>query len=548
VKPRQHALAGPAALGGRRSPLRPQGAAAAPTIPQLRRKGNVVQLVVDGSPFVMLGGELHNSSASGVEYLCGLWPRLKALGLNTVLAPVSWELLEPEERRFDFTLVDALLDLARQHAHRLVLLWFGSWKNGVSSYAPGWVLKDTRRFPRAKGSSSQNTKDILSTLSPNNLKADAAAFAALLRHLKKADGRQHTVLMLQVENEVGIQPETRDMSPEGHAAYSSPVPQPLLDYLAGHKEQLHPELLRRWNMSGCAAKGNWAEVFGAGPEAEEVFSAWCYARYIDQVAAAGQAEYPLPLYVNAWLPGKLGTYPAGGPVAHVHDIWRAAAPHIAVLAPDIYTPEFKETCAAYARAGNPLLVPEASKDPESAARAWWVLAQHKGLCFAPFGIESVSEDHPLVDTYRLLRQLLPLIIAGQDTGRMAGIYRQGNEAPPGSVELGDYRVQISYVAHLPENHRPVGGLVVQTGAEEFIVAGYGFECRFHAKTPGPPNTKVLSVELGSFDEPGQWRHELWLNGDETAANNTAQIPPFQANEYLGVNRPMILRVKLYRYD
>ena len=516
--------------------------------PQLRKKGEATQLIVAGKPFVMLAGELHNSSASGVEYMQQLWPRLKSLGLNTVLASVSWELLEPAEGQFDFTYVDALLAVARQHDHRLVLLWFGSWKNGVSSYAPVWVLKDTQRFPRAKGSSRQNTKDMLSTLSRDNLQADATAFGRLLKHLKQVDGAQQTVVMVQIENEVGIKPETRDMSDEATRAFQSPVPAALIEYLVQHKDRLHPELLNRWRKGEFARQGTWPEVYGGGPEAEEVFSAWHYARYLDQVAAAGQAEYNLPMYANAWLAAKLGTYPTGGPVAHMHDIWRAAAPHLALLAPDIYVGEFKEVCAEYVRGGNPLFVPEASRDDDAAARAWWVIAQHGGLGFAPFGIERLRENHPLAATYRLLRQLLPAITEAHGTSHMIGIYRQGNEENPGLVDLGDYRIRIAYETRLPPNHPPVGGLVIQTGADEFLVAGYGFGFQFQAKAPGPRHTQVQSVELGHFDEAGRWVHELWLNGDETGANWMPRIPPSMANEYLGNNRPMILRVKVYRHD
>ncbi len=388
---------------------------------------------------------------------------------------------------------------------------------------------------------------MLSTLSLDNLKADANAFARLMRHLKQIDGVRHTVLMIQVENEVGIKPETRDMSDEATRAYQSAVPSELVDYLVGHKDDLHPELLQRWGKSGFGRQGSWGELFGGGSEAEEVFSAWQYARYIDQVAAAGQAEYALPMYVNAWLAAKLGTYPTGGPVAHVHDVWHAAAPRIALLAPDIYVGEFKAVCAAYARAGNPLWVPEASRDDEAAARVYWVIAQHHGLGFAPFGIESLRDDHPLADTYRILHQLLPLVSDAQATGRMIGIYRQGREESPAPIPLGDYQIRIAYEA-LPQRHRPVGGLVIQSGSQEFIVAGYGFGCQFLGNTTATQHTHIRSVESGRFDDAGQWVHELWLNGDETGANNVARIPPSTVNEYLGVDRPMILRVKLYQHD
>ena len=525
-----------------------QDAAADDSLPYLQPKGSAVQLIVDGKPYVMLSGELHNSSASGREHMRRMWPHLTALELNTVIAPVSWELVEPLEDEFDFCYVDEMIRLARQHDQRLVLLWFGSWKNGVSSYAPGWVLRDTQRFPRAKGSSNQNTKDILSTLSKNNLQADAKAFARLMQHLKEMDGQEHTVILVQVQNEVGIKPETRDLSDEATGVYNSPVAQPLIDYLVAHKDELHPELLARWKKSGFAVQGTWPEVFGGGVEADEVFSTWHYARYIEQVTAAGQQQYPLPMYVNAWLESTLGTYPTGGPVAHMHDIWRAAAPHVAFFAPDIYVGEFKEVCAAYTRAGNPLFIPEARKDDEAAARCYWAVAQHHGLGFAPFGIEDMATDHPLVATYRMLRQLQPAITSAQGTDRMIGIYRQNGEDDPDPLAVGDYRVRVSYENRLPDGHPPVGGLVIETGPEQFLVAGYGFNCRFQATTPGARRTEIESVELGRFDDQGKWVHELWLNGDETGANYVARIPPSSVNEYLGIRRPMILKVTVYRHD
>jgi len=517
-------------------------------LPRLEDKGTTKQLIVDEKPHLMLAGELHNSAASGIRYMRRMWPHLKDLGLNTVIAPVSWELVEPQEGQFDFVFVDEMIELARGHDQRLVVLWFGSWKNGVSSYCPGWVLSDTKRFARAKGSSNQNTKDVLSTLSKANLQADSNAFARLMRHLKQVDDRAHTVVLVQVENEVGIKPEMRDLSNEANAAFTKPVPRTLMDYLVAHKDELHPVLLERWGKSEFATEGTWGQVFGDGAGAEEVFSVWYYARYIDQVAAAGQREYALPMYVNAWLASKPGTYPSGGPVAHMHDVWRAASSHLEFFAPDIYVGEFKEVCARYTRAGNPLLVPEASIDDQAAARAYWVIAQHQGLGFACFGIESISTDHPLVETYGILSQLASTVTEVQGTGRMIGIYRQGNEENPEPMRVGDYQVRVRYETRLPSQHPPVGGLVIQTADDTFVVAGYGFGCQFRAVTAGPPSTKIESVELGEFDDQGRWIHELWLNGDETGANNWARIPPFSRNSFLGVDRQLILRVRVFRHD
>jgi len=528
------------------------GSATSGELPHLQKTGAATQLIVDGKPFIMLGGEIHNSSSASLEYMAKVWPRLKALNLNTVLAPVSWEQFEPQEGHFDYTLVDGLVKQARRQEMRLVILWFGSWKNGVSSYAPEWVKRDTVRFPRAKGSSNRNTKDILSTLSDTNRDADARAFAALMGRVRQIDGRQHTVITVQVENEVGIKPEIRDLSEVADAAFQAGVPKELMQYLASHRATLHPELLKRWEAGGFKTAGTWPEVFGGSPGADEVFSVWHYATYINAVARAGKKEYPLPMYVNAWLPwpqGNSGNYPNGGPVAHMHDVWRAAAPDVDILAPDIYLADYKGVCAEFARNGNPLLIPEARRDDDSPARAYWAFGGCHGLCFSPFGIESVAEDHPIRDAYALLAQLTPLIGAAQGTDRMTAVFQQdpSAEKPEETVTVGEWNVLVKFAkAGLPKDGKP-GALIIQTAAEEFIVAGQGVEVGFGARTPGPRQTDILSVEMGRI-EKGAFVVELRLNGDETGANCRAKIPPNPSNLFLNPTKPRILRVRVYRHD
>jgi beta-galactosidase GanA len=277
----------------------PPRAAAAPPIPQLRKQGTATQLTVDGKPFLMLAGELHNSSASSIEYMKPIWGRLKAMNLNTVLATVSWELIEPRQGEFDFRLVDAMIRDARQQNFRLVFLWFGSWKNGVSSYAPLWVKADLKRFPRVQNKSGFNL-EVLSTFSEAARDADASAFVRLMRHIKQVDS-ERTVIMMQVENEVGILGDARDRSPLAEAAWSGQVPRELMDYLQKHKASLLPELNAIWETRGFKTEGTWSEVFGTTPEAEEIFTVWHYGRYIGEIIAAGKKEYPLPMFVNAWL-------------------------------------------------------------------------------------------------------------------------------------------------------------------------------------------------------------------------------------------------------
>jgi len=527
------------------------GAAAASQIPHLEKKGSATQLIVDGKPFVMLAGELHNSSSSGLEYMERVWPKLKSLNLNTVLAAESWELVEPREGQFDFSVLDGIIAQAREYDMRLVLLWFASWKNGVSSYAPEWVKRNTKRFPRCLGSSNLNTKDVLTPLSNENRKADSAAFAAMMRHLRSVDGDQHTVIMVQIENEVGIKPEPRDLSPLANERFSSSVPTELMSYLAAHKSSLNPELLAHWEEAGTKMSGTWVDVFGKGLQTDEIFSAWHYATYMNAVAEAGKAEYPLPMYVNAWLRGpnaKPGDYPSGGPLAHVIDIWRAGAPNIDLYAPDIYLPNFKDICAEYTQSANPLMIPEARTDDEAVARAFWAIAEHDAICFAPFGIEHLREGNPLGDGYALLRQLLPFITDAHGTGRMIGIYRQGDEEQPAEpLVVGDYRATVRYMTRGIAAEAPRYGLIIQTAADQFLVAGCGIEVGFKATAPGLKYTDILDVEMGHF-ENGRWVRELQLNGDETSANNRAKIPANTSNIFLDPSKPRILKVRVYRHD
>jgi len=309
---------------------------AAQAIPHLERKGPATQLIVDGKPFLMLGGELHNPSASSLEYMQPIWPRLAKLNLNTVLATVSWELLEPEEGRFDYAPVDGLVREARRNNLKLVFLWFGSWKNGVSTYVPEWVKADLRRFQRARDAQGR-ALDVISTFSADARQADGRAFAAVMRHIQEIDSRDHTVLMIQVENEVGLLGTARDHSPAAEAAWANPVPAELISYLEKNRAGLIPELASVWAAAGFKTSGTWPEVFGTGPRADEVFTAWQYARYIGGIAREGKTLYPLPMYVNAWLvqfdrqtPGQ---YPSGGPVSRMMDVWRAGAPAIDLFAP-----------------------------------------------------------------------------------------------------------------------------------------------------------------------------------------------------------------------
>ena len=343
------------------------------SIPHLRKKGTATQLIVDGKPFLVLGGELGNSSASSAEYMEPIWPRLVRLNLNTVLAPVYWVLIEPRGGMFDFSLIDGLIQNARRNNLRLVLLWFASWKNSMSCYAPVWVKTDQQRFPRARDKQGR-AMEILSVFSDENRDADARAFAALMRHIHEVDSQEHTVIMIQVENEIGMIPEARDQSDVANELFNKSVPTELMDYLQQNKQTLIPEFRQKWEDAGFKTTGTWEEVFGQGLGTDEIFMAWHYARYVNRIVETGKAEYPLPMYVNAALirPNyQPGQYPSAGPLPHIMDIWRVGGPLIDFFSPDIYFPNFVEWCKKYHRSGNPLFIPEAGRGGDSAANAFY---------------------------------------------------------------------------------------------------------------------------------------------------------------------------------
>ena len=279
-------------------------ALAANSVPYLHKQGTATQLMVNDQPFLVLGGELHNSSASHLPYLNKLWPALKGAELNTVLAPVQWDQIEPVEGRFDFTVLDGMLKQARANDKKLILLWFGAWKNSMSTYVPPWVKRDVQRFPRSLARNGA-PQEVLTPFSPKTLAADTAAYRALLAHLKQVDS-ERTVVMVQVENEIGMLPDVRDYSPLANAAIAGQVPKVLTDYLVANRARLHPSVQALWAANGHRTSGTWAEVFGTSVGAEEIFQAWGYASFVETMTAAGKAAYPLPMYVNAALnrPGK----------------------------------------------------------------------------------------------------------------------------------------------------------------------------------------------------------------------------------------------------
>jgi len=530
-------------------------------IPHLEKHGNVARMVVDGKPVLLLCGELHNSSTGGLDYMRPVWKRMAEKNLNSVIAAVSWELIEPIENSFDFTLVDSIIAGARAANLKLILIWFASWKNGGSIYMPAWVKKDDKKFPRIKDRTGKSL-EILSTLGTVTMKADAKAFAALMHHIKETDTHR-TVIMMQVENEMGVLDNpgiagnaARDYSPEANAAFQAEVPAALMKYLERNKDSLYPELKKVWADNGYKKSGTWEEVFGKSIVkadrkewklfsyyTEELFSAWNYANYAGQIASAGKKEYPVPMYVNAWLkqpfsyiPGK---YPSGGPLPQVIDVWRAAAPSIDFIAPDIYTDEFIWVCNEYTRSGNPLFIPETVGGTTGAARAFYTFGEFSAFGFAPFGIDGNEyETHdPLSETYAVMQNLSPLILENQGKNSMRGILVD-TAHPTQELELGNYRIKV--ILSGGKSTTTAGGIIIQTGTDEFIVAGKSLDLFFISKDTSQ-RIGVLSVDEGIFKND-RWTALRRLNGDETHASTWDGT-----GNKMPDDKPGIQKIILYHY-
>jgi hypothetical protein len=517
-------------------------------IPSLQKKGNKTQLIVNGKPFIILGGELGNSSATSMENMQPFWPKLKAMNLNTVLTPVYWELIEKEEGKFDFSLLDQLIVKARKEDLKLIFLWFGSWKNSMSSHAPSWVKLNQEKFPRIKDDKNRS-HEILTPFSENNLKADLNAFEKLMAHVKDFDKKDQTVILIQVENEIGMLPTARDYHPLANEAFKKEVPTELLKYMQQNKGNLAPEFLEIWKTNGYKSSGNWEEIFGKGSQTDEIFMAWFFSKFTNKVAEAGKNIYPLPMFVNAALnaPGKKpGEYPSAGPLPHLMDVWKAAGSSIDFLAPDFYNPLFQHWNDLFTRQGDPLFIPEHRFDKTAAFKSLYAIGHYQALGFSPFSIESTNEPdkEPLGKMYNLLKQLTPLISDNLGQNKIEGVLLS-KESPTAIIKMGNYEFSFKHDYTLgwsadakAEEWPMASAIIIQTAKDEFYIAGSGIVATFKPLSDSNKNVGILKTDEGVF-ENNKWRTIRHLNGDQTHQGRHISIPVGEYN---------IQKIQLYTYE
>lgn len=506
------------------------GMAQASELPRLVERDGRHALLVDGKPFLILGAQAHNSS-NYPGALKPVWDAANDLKANTVLMPVAWEQVEPVEGQFDFSFVDTLLKQARQQKKRLVLLWFATWKNTSAQYTPEWVKLNPERFPAMRDADGKPSY-CLSPFGAETLKADRRAFVALMGHLKQIDAKDRTVLMVQVENEVGTYGLVRDFAPTAQAAFEQPVPAAVL----ARKQPV------------AAASGTWREVYG--PYADEYFHAWAIARYIGEIAAAGRAVYDLPMYVNNALRNPLEQPPkpwnkdfaSGGPTWDVIDIYKAAAPAIDIASPDIYTPDSEQVNAnlrLFGRRDNPLWIPEFGTKP-AYGRFLYAMLGRGAIGVSPFGIDYFNySNHPLgtqatdktlvepfEPVYRMFAPIQRQWAQWAFEGKTQGM-GEADDRKPQQLDFPGWTAKLTYrlgrfgeaawggefAKPAPGTEHPNGGVAIaQLGTDEFLLIGQ----RVRVRMEPAEGTKgmLLRAEQGRYDEQGRWVMERVWNGDQ----------------------------------
>jgi hypothetical protein len=453
-----------------------------------------------------------------------------------------------EEGKFDFSLIEQLISEARNNELKIIFLWFASWKNSMSSHVPAWVKLNQEKYPRVKDDKNQS-HEILTPFSENNLQADLNAFEKLMSFIKEFDGKSHTIIMVQVENEIGMLPAARDFHPLANDAFKKDVPEVLIKYMQQNRDILVPEFLDIWRTNDFKTSGNWEEIFGKGVHTDEIFMAWYYSQYTNKIIEAGKKIYPLPMFVNAALnrPGREpGTgYPSAGPLPHLMDVWKAAGPSIDFLAPDIYFGEFKHWSDLYTRQGNPLFIPEHRFDHTTASKSLYAIGHYNALGFSPFSIESTDKpgDEPLGKMYHLISQLVPIITSSQGQGKIEGVLiGKGQDT---IIHMGEYEFTfrheytLGWAPGAKDDEWPLAGaILIQTAENEFFIAGTGVVVTFKSLKNNSLNTGILKIDEGTF-ENDSWTILRHLNGDQTHQGRHLHIP---AGEY------DIQRLRLYTYN
>lgn len=495
-----------------------------------------------GDPVFLTGLQCHNSSAGTVEMKKTI-EAIRLFGGNLLEAPVYWCELEPEEDHYDFIQLKSLLELVERENLYLIPLWFGASKNGMATYAPDYIKKDQVRYRKAVNALGFPVE----SLAPDCqavLEKDKKAFEKMLEYIAVHD-RNHHVIAVQVENEVGLVHTDRNYSGQAEKLYQAVVP----DYLNGVD-------CGNGRIDGAGVK-TWKECFGRF--SAEAFTAWQHALYVKKMLEHAEELLAVPYIMNISLeineyeePGHC--YISGGPVSRVLDIWKKTVPEIALYGPDIYLHaerDYRKACERYKREDNPLFIPESCSTGTGAGLNMMLAAgEYEAVGICCFGAESAVWDGRLIpeaeetaSSMRIISSLAPLLIRFHGKGKIHTLL-QSEFSQWQCIMTEKYHVTAHFTNGMEGKRNYFGsrinlyakenadllkrrgkGILIDNG-DEFFVAGCGL-CLEFLKIPAPEEERAyeflrsdgasqlhfLCIEEGHFRD-GEWICEYRRNGDE----------------------------------
>lgn len=489
-------------------------------------------LIVNGQPYFIFGGEVHNSSCSTISYFQEyVISQITDIPVNTLLLPIYWEMIEKEEGQYDMSLVKDIIDIMRANNLKIVFLWFGLWKNGLSTYIPAWMKINRKKYAFCQNEHGES----LYTVSPlcfEAIEKDCQAYAELMKFIQSYDKSENTVIMMQVENEVGLLQSDRDYSSLATKYFNEMIPHDLKDYT--HFE------------------GTWQDVFKQ--DAPEIFMTYYYAKAIEKITKIGKEIYPIPTITNVWLNKeneKPGQYPSGGAIFKNLQLYQYLTPSLDLIAPDIYVKTIDEVSQQYASQGL-LMIPETRQDKTYMSNIIYTIAKYPLIGYSPFGIEDFHENQETTRLYHFLSSLGIERDAFDPSGSLPYLqniyydlsklwplifkYRQQNKIYPfirknmmknDCLSISNYNIMVTYLNQ--EKNINGAGMIIDLDDEWLI---YGVNC-FMQVSNSVSQLGILHLEEKKYVD-GKWETKRILNGDE------------RYGIYI-LDQPKLLKVKFHKY-
>jgi hypothetical protein len=473
--------------------------------PHFESVGGRPVLYVDGWPFAALAVETHWADliygryAETLHAYDHLFPAAKALGLNAVKVPIKWSMVEPKKGVYDFCYLDHVKAMAERNGLRLVVGWFGHYASGDGNiyrnltgevFAPMYVVEDDVTYPRAVDADGIAHHNAISYDYEPIIEVETAAFRAFMEHIRAVDEETHTILLVQVENEIAV-------------------------FGADRRNR------REWRDHSPASNKRFEET---GFADDLKYSAWrlstAWIRRLTDVAAQ---VYPIPTFLN-YVGGEIVDWMVGGAPGEDVATYMENCPNLAFVGLNLYASrqssvaDFRAWLDAYRVSRNLPAITETNSDagPNAPRLAYLALGEYGAPIFAPWALhvsyptpyepyvlegDTLAHGGPaLRDCYLSLRKALAPIAYYAGTGRLAVFMSPfPGEAHAETRDVAGAEVRFSCAGDGQ-------AIVIHAGEGEFLVVGYRCGVAISTPTARWPAARRIRVECGAWEE-GEWRSE-----------------------------------------